>query len=80
MMILVSTHRALAAKGATIYRVDYPAFTVNLDGIAPASMPASHEHFATLAQANKAITRFGSLATGVVSAVRASEFDAWSDR
>lgn len=47
-MILCSTIRKLAEKGATIYRVDVPEFTMHGKVV----IPAHHQYFATRAQAD----------------------------
>lgn len=51
-MILSSTLRKLAEKGATIHRVDVPAHAVTV-GENTVQFPAHHQYFATRAQADK---------------------------
>ncbi len=74
-MILVSTYNKLLAKGATIYRVDFEAFSHN--GL---TIPASHEHFATRAQAVKNSEQYGTLTSPTITVINARDFDPWQDR
>ena len=57
-MILSSTVRKLAAKSATIYRVDVPAHKVTIGETTFHDVPAYREYFATLAQAENACLTF----------------------
>ena len=74
-MILVSTHRKLVEKGAVVHRVDWPEMTV-----IGTTIPAHHEHFATIKQATDASINRYPRHFGQVSQVDAADFDAWADR
>lgn len=74
-MILIGTHGKLVARKADIFRVDYVGFEFKGTVI-----PASHEHYATMAQAAVAAGRWGDLDRGTISRVPATAFDPWHDR
>ena len=80
-MILCSTLRKLAAQGATVYRVDSPAYTARAGDIT-SSVPAASQHFATMARAkdyadhlDSAARAFGPGCKCSIAAVDAASLD-----
>lgn len=73
-MILVSTHAKLAPD-AIIYRAATPAFTIQ--GV---EIPAAVEHFVDKKAAERAASRFAPNVVGIVTPVKASEFNPWEGR
>jgi len=75
-MILVSTHRNLVKKNASIYRVDFPVSTVMGKPV-----PAFHEHFATRKQADHFAENFNVFSRdATISVIPADSFNPWTDR
>lgn len=73
-MILISTHRRLADKGASIYKVSVPA-----QEVMGRKIPAYTEAFATLRQAEHFTAGYKMTPTiPVITKVAAVTYDAWT--